>query len=349
MKDVRARMLAMLADGRFHSGQQLGDALGVSRSAVWKHVRTLEQRGLQIHAVSGRGYRLAHAVELLDQKQIFAAMDESARGAIAGLELFDALDSTNQYLMQAEPLATPGLHICMAEMQHAGRGRRGRSWESPFACNLYLSMLWRGEDVGPYVSGLGLAMASAVLETMQDFGVEGVGLKWPNDILIQGHKVAGMLIDMQSENAGGVRLVIGVGVNVDMSSVSQESDKNIDQPWTDMQTHTKTQLSRNAIAGVLITRMTHALDECLSGGQQYLERWRQHDILKGHDVDVQLAGEQFSGLAAGIDDRGALLVKTASGLRRLYSGDVSVRRSGHTGHVGQNHEGQNKENHEVID
>jgi BirA family biotin operon repressor/biotin-[acetyl-CoA-carboxylase] ligase len=315
-------LLRILADGQFHSGEVLGQALGISRAGVWKHLRALKARGIDICSIPGKGHRLAAPIELLSEAQIRAALAAPALARLGGLELHQHIDSTNSELRR-RAAALPSAFVCLAEGQSAGRGRYSRAWASPYARNLYLSLLWRFDSGPDALTGLSLAVGVAVLRALRRLGITGVGLKWPNDLVWRGAKCAGALSEMTGESCGNCSVVIGVGVNVDMP---RPLGAAITQPWTDLRTISGQPVSRNRLAGMLISELIEALaafeDTSLA---TVLDEWRQHDILNGHPVVVTLAHGDETGVARGIDAGGALLVESGGGIKRYLSGDVSVR------------------------
>jgi BirA family biotin operon repressor/biotin-[acetyl-CoA-carboxylase] ligase len=214
--------------------------------------------------------------------------------------------------------------VCLAELQHAGRGRRGRLWVSPFAANLYLSLLWRSAAGAAALGGLSLVAGLAVLRSLRAFGIDSAGLKWPNDILVGRAKLAGILIDVVGESSGPCAVIIGVGINVAMPAPAAAG---IDQAWTDLQTASgRTGISRNHLAACLLDHMLPAVAAFEAEGlHPFLEEWRCHDLVDGRDVDLRLANEVICGTARGVDASGALLVDTDTGRRRFASGEVSVR------------------------
>jgi len=321
---LRRRLLQLLSDGQFHSGEALGVTLGVSRMAVWKHLKALRELGVDCEIVRGKGYRLPAATELLDDAAIVAGANAGTRSALAAVDIQLAVDSTNNRLREQALQGAPAGSVCLAEMQHAGRGRHGRAWVSPFAANLYLSLLWRSTAGAASLGGLSLVTGIAVLRSLHDFGVDSAGLKWPNDILADSAKLAGILIDVVGESSGPCAVIIGVGVNVAMP---QPAAANIDQTWTDLQTLTgHADISRNRLAARLLDHVLPAVAEFEAQGlQPFLEEWHRHDIVSGRDVDLRLATGVIRGTARGIDAGGALLVDTAAGRRRFVSGEVSVR------------------------
>lgn len=322
---TKLALLKILADGRFHSGEALGARLGVSRTAVWKQIQTLQQLGIECHSVSGKGYRLAQPVELLDREAILAAMQESGRGLLSTLELYPEIHSSNRHLMERLGQGLTAGHACMVERQLAGRGRRGRSWVSPFARNIYLSFYWRFEMSPQLLSGLGLALGTGVVRALCQLGVDDASLKWPNDVLWRGRKLAGILLEMSGENAGPYHVVVGVGMNVNMAGHAAD----IDQPWVDLHSIAAEPPSRNRAAGVLLSQLLQVAHQFQhSGLAPFLEEWHAADACAGREVLIHQADQCIAGRAAGVDASGAILIETDSGLRRFHSGDVSLRLQG---------------------
>ncbi len=314
------KLLTILADGRFHSGESLGAALGVSRSAVWKQVKALKARGVACDAVSGKGYRLALPLELLDQARLCSFMDEGAQQLLSGLEIHQQIPSTNRHLMERLGGIAPG-HACFAEQQSAGRGRRGRPWVSPYGRNIYLSLYWRYSLSPSELSAL--AVGVAVVETLQQLGLADACLKWPNDLLWQQRKLAGILLEMAGESAGPYHVVVGVGLNVDMC---RQQSGQIDQPWVDLRAALGREVSRNQVAGMLLGSLLVALARYeREGFCAFVDRWRQLDAFAGQRVVLQMPNGSVSGIARGVDRSGALLLETAEGLRPFHSGEVSLR------------------------
>lgn len=322
MSETRQRLLALLADGEFHSGEALGEALGVSRAGVWKHIEALGELGLDVFRVRGRGYRLSHPLELLDESRIRKALDPDTIRRIDELRIFASVDSTNAELMRARE-DDSSVTVCLAEHQAAGRGRRGRAWLSPFGSNIYLSLSWPFEQLPPDFAALSLAMGVGARRAMARLGVGGVGLKWPNDIYLDDRKLGGILLEMRGEPPGACRLVAGVGINVMLPDSSQAG---IDQPWTDLHRE-GFEVSRNELAAMLVNEWTGVLDEYASRGfSGFADQWHEADILAGHPVTVLDREAEWQGLARGVASDGALEVEVAGDIRRVVVGDVSLRK-----------------------
>ena len=317
-------LLAILGDGQFHSGNELGAALGYTRSAIWKAVRQLQALGVDVFSVRGKGYRLANPLELLDRERIWASLEPSSRTLLHNLEVHFELDSTNRYLLLRPPVAIDRGAACLAEYQSAGRGRRGRNWISPLGANLYLSLGWGFASGAAQLSGLSLAVAIAVVRALDKIGVQGAGVKWPNDIYHQRRKLAGILLELRGEAEGPCYVVIGIGINHYLSPQAREQ---ISQPCTDIASLDKP-VSRNQLAATLLDQLLVVMREYSSQGlAPFLSEWRQLDVFAGQEVCLQTAQETIAGIVQGIDAQGALLLDCAGQLRRFHSGDVSLRAS----------------------
>lgn len=323
-------LLRLLSDGRFHSGERLGSALGVGRAAVWKALRALRGAGFEIDAVPGRGYRLAEPLELLDAEAIRRVLSPDARERIRTVAVHHEIDSTNSELLRSAS-SLPSGSVVLAESQRAGRGRLGRAWVSPCARNLYLSLLWRFARGPEALAGLPLVVGLAVLRALDELKVRDAGLKWPNDIVWRDAKLAGTLIELSGESGGETVAVIGIGINVTMPPRMAEG--RIDQSWADASTACGEPVSRNALAARVLDCLATMLPvfEC-DGLAAFLDAWSARDALRGRPVRVRTAADgERHGIARGVDPSGALLVEEAGVVRRYLSGEVSVRVAAQTG------------------
>lgn len=327
ISDSQKQILALLADGEFHSGAELAGALGVSRSAVWKHLHALEALDLRPAAVSGKGYRLSRPLELLDSARILGEIGASKRALISKLEIHDQIDSTNSYLSRQALQHAPSGFVCLAERQSAGKGRRGRQWLSPYGGNVLLSILWRFQQGPSALSALSLAIGVAAIRALRQLGIDKAGLKWPNDIYSEGKKLGGILIEVAGENDGPCYAVTGIGLNL---FLPEEDAQAIDQPWTDLSRIAGgPAISRNRLAGVLLEQLLTVLaDYEHTGLSAYLEEWRGYDCLRGESASIFIGNQQFDGTLEGIDAQGLLLLRDEEQrLRAFASGEVSFRRA----------------------
>ncbi|UYB52157.1 bifunctional biotin--[acetyl-CoA-carboxylase] ligase/biotin operon repressor BirA [Xanthomonas sp. AM6] len=316
-------LLARLSQGRL-SGDALARSFGLTRAAVWKRIQGLRAAGVEIDGRAGEGYGLARPLELLQAERIGAALAPAARAELAGLEIAWSLASSNSTLL-ARPAPARGSEVLLAERQTGGRGRRGRVWASPLAAHLYLSVA-RGFGGGlGRLGGLSLAAGVAVAEALRAAGFATVGLKWPNDLLADGRKLGGLLVEGGGEFAGPARAVIGLGLNVRMPAASAAA---IDQPWTDLATlaGAEAAVSRNAIAAAVLSHLLPALALFDAQGlAPFLPRYAALDLLAGRAIRIDEGGVAREGVALGLADDGALRVAFADGERPLHAGEVSVR------------------------
>jgi BirA family biotin operon repressor/biotin-[acetyl-CoA-carboxylase] ligase len=323
--ELRHRIIHLLADGRFHSGEELARVYGISRAAVWKHIQILKGwLQMDIHSVRGRGYRLERALELLAEEEILAAMTAEGRSRLQQLELHHDIDSTNGYLLERSLDGGASGHACLAERQSAGRGRRGRRWVSPYGSSIYLSILWRF-PVGPaQLGGLSLAAGLTVARCLADLGFEGIGLKWPNDVLCNGRKLAGLLLEVAGEAEGPSRVVLGLGLNV---ALGEREGKEIDQPWIDLKRlAADRELSRNRLAGQLLSNLLDTLARYQQEGlDPWVGDWPHFDLYHGKPVTLTMGERKIEGIHRGIDSSGALLLEHQGEITSYHGGEVSLR------------------------
>ncbi|NKN32409.1 bifunctional biotin--[acetyl-CoA-carboxylase] ligase/biotin operon repressor BirA [Marichromatium bheemlicum] len=324
--DRQIALIRLLADGEVHSGEAIAAHLGITRAAVWKALRKAAERfGLALESVRGRGYRLAQPLELLERERLLAAMSEQGRAALARLEIHDQIDSTNAWLMREAAVGAHSATLCLAEQQSAGRGRRGRTWVSPFGVNLYGSLLWRSPLAPAALGASSLVAGVVVAEQLAALGVEGVALKWPNDVLWERRKLAGLLLEVAGESQGPSHLVVGIGINLRMAAAQGTA---IDQPWAALVEALPDGIEgmRNVLAGRLAEALLAALaDYERAGLDPFLERWSRFDAFLGRAVGLHFGERVISGRYDGIESDGSLRLETADGLRRFQAGEVSLR------------------------
>jgi len=311
-------LLKLLKDGRFHSGQALGVALGVSRSAVWKQLQHLEaELGLSIHKVRGRGYQLATPLTLLDP----VAIKDKAPTCDWPIFVFDSIDSTNAEALRAIERGQATPFLVLAERQTAGRGRRGRKWVSPFAENIYYSLVLRIEGGMRQLEGLSLVVGLAVMQALRALGVPGVGLKWPNDVLVGQKKIAGILLELVGDPADVCHVVLGVGINVNMQITDE-----VDQLWTSMRLESGKVFDRNQLVSELGSMLQIYLARHQLGGFSSIQsEWEQNHLWQGKPVSLIAGVNQIDGEVLGIDSQGALRLKV-NGVEKVFSGgELSLR------------------------
>lgn len=327
LDQVQIRLIRILADGHFHSGAELGSCLGMSRPAISQRVKKMEKMGLTVHAVKGRGYRLVEPLSLLDSNVVREQMQSEALALMAGFRTCLITKSTNIDVMSLN--GRSGYQVLASEHQTEGRGRRGRGWQQRFGSSVTFSVMKSYALSLSQVSQLSLWSAVAVAEYLSSAFDDDIWIKWPNDIYVRNKKLAGILLEAQTEPDGFVKLVIGIGIN---GSRILLNDQGIDQPWVSLSDlrprPSGGELSRNEIMAGLLSQLLPALEIAAqpdSSGLQ--ERWQKYDRLAGHKVRVTgFHGEQ-EGICKGISESGELLLDLNGELHKLNSGEVSVRLS----------------------
>lgn len=321
-EDDLLRLVDALAPGEWQSGEALAIASGMTRAGLAKRMAHLRDWGLHIESKFGQGYRLARPLERLDPQRLRGAVPQDLR-----VDVYPLVDSTNRVLMDADPAEDP--QAVLAEHQTAGRGRRGRDWRSPFGANLYLSTAWTFPMWPQQLPALSLAVGVVCARALHATGVDGIRLKWPNDLWVAERKLGGILIEQRGESTGTCRVIVGVGINV---SMDKSQAGGIDQPWITvdeaLQRAGRAPVSRNDLAAELL----HGLHECLArytvkGFEPYRHEWLGLDALRDREVHVPDTDPKVRGIGRGIDAQGAFLIETPQGLKALHGGDVSLRAS----------------------
>ncbi|RKZ52342.1 MAG: biotin--[acetyl-CoA-carboxylase] ligase [Candidatus Parabeggiatoa sp. nov. 3] len=317
------RVLQILADGQVHTAEQLNQYLSLGLGELEQALNTLITYGIRFHSKADNTYQLTEALELLERSRILAALPRETRQLMADLEIHSVLDSTNRHLLTQQHLTMPC--VCLAEYQTAGRGRQGRQWVSPYASGLCLSLKQRYVALNEPLGGLSIALGVTVARALHRLGASDVGLKWPNDVLWRGRKLAGLLLE--SRWRMDCEIVIGIGINVKMPPVETP---NIAQPWVDLYTVLGHSISRNALAAMLIEQCLQTLISYPQVGlAAFRPDWHDFDLSYGHTVTLShdKRGERVTvtGTALGIDEQGALLLEVGNTIQRYVYGEVSLR------------------------
>jgi len=312
---VPLALVSILADGEFHSGEQLGETLGMSRAAINKHIQTLKDWGLDVFTVTGKGYSLSAPLQLLNEESIALQLDKHR------VSVIPVIDSTNQYLLDRMDLLQSG-DACVAEYQQAGRGRRGRQWFSPFGSNLYLSMFWRLEQGPAAAMGLSLVIGIVMAEVLQELGAKDVRVKWPNDLYLQDRKLAGILVELTGKTGDAANLVIGAGINLAMRSPDASV---VNQGWINLQ-EAGINIDRNALTAMLVNKLRRTLlDFERDGLTPFLERWAALDNFINRPVKLLIGDREVLGIARGIDQQGGLLLEQDGITKSWVGGEISLR------------------------
>lgn len=306
----------LLADGETHSGSKLGARLGLSRAAIWKRVKKLQEQGIEIITVPGKGYRLARPANFIDV--------EFLRKQATGFEdvhLHEKIDSTNAEIKR---LIKQGClrRLVIAEEQTAGMGRRGRRWASPYAANVYLSLAWPVTRGVAQLEGLSLVIGLAVYRTLKPHLSHELGLKWPNDVLVGDRKISGILIELMGDPADSCFAVIGIGINVNQAVDVEE----IANPWTSVLLETGQAADRNQLIADLLANLDFLLEQQANQGFAVLrEDWQAAHLWQGRKVALSFADKEIEGVVQGVNNKGELGLLLDDGVRYFAGGEISVR------------------------
>ena len=313
--------LRRLADGKFHSGERIARSLGRSRATLSEALKRAPELGISIFSVPGRGYRLAEPIEFLDQAEVSRALGDAG----VRLDVVDEVDSTSTRLMSMAASGAPSGTCLAAEWQSAGRGRRGRSWISSVGGSITFSLLWRFERGAGHLAGLSLAVGAAVARAPHRWPKARVQVKWPNDVVIDFRKVAGILVETQGDLQGPSVAVVGVGVNYRLADRTLE---RIDQAVTDVAHNAPRAPSRNALLASLLAELAATLRRFEAGGfAPERDAWRALHAYHGRPVRVLPASEPpYDALVSDIAPDGALIVTLPDGRSlSLASAEISLR------------------------
>lgn len=318
-------LLGLLADAQYHSGEELGEQLNISRAAVWKYIKRIDDLGLSLESVKGKGYRLLNPVELLDENKIKSFLSDEILRCLADIHLFPEIDSTNGFLLKQPHIVS---QVCIAEKQIAGRGRRGRTWISPFAQNIYFSLGWRFASGITALKGLSLLVGCVIVRVLKQLGFRDVGLKWPNDVLVNTKKLAGVLVEIRGDLAGDCELVIGIGLNYCMQDSVADA---IAQPWVDLQQLADIEAvnlpSRNHLVASLISELLTVLQDYEEKTfSEYKAEWEAYNVYQGKKIELVLANSRLLGKCLGVDNDGAVILEDVNNqLHYLHGGEISLR------------------------
>jgi BirA family biotin operon repressor/biotin-[acetyl-CoA-carboxylase] ligase len=322
--DIRQQLITLLADGSYHSGETLGAALQISRSAVWKQLQWFNDAGIELERCKRRGYRIPGGLSLLDAKTIHQQLCPAASVLLSHLEILSQIDSTNELAMQRARQGDASGSVFLAEMQTAGKGRRGRVWTSPFGRNIYLSTIQGFTGGVAAAEGLSLVVGVAVVQSLQGVGIEGLSLKWPNDILWHGQKLGGILLEIGGDPAGDFDVIVGLGLNVNMPAIE---GREIGQDWVSLATIAAERIDRSELVATLLNGLLPVLASFeVEGFARYRDAWQALDCFFGETVTLMVGDNAIVGIARGVSSSGALLLETDKGMREYSGGEISVRK-----------------------
>ena len=321
-KPLTFALLRRLADGEFHSGEVLARQFGVTRATVCNALHDVGHLGLTLYSVRGRGYRLARPLQWLDAALIRDRLGAASDGL--HIEILDHASSSNALLLQRSSQGAPGGTVLAVEWQTAGRGRLGRTWHSGLGDTLTFSLLWRFDGGLATLSGLSLAVGVAMMRALHELGIAGAGLKWPNDVLLNDGKLAGILIEAQGDMLGPSAVVIGIGLNLTVPEALREL---IGQPASDLTSLDLPQAERNQVLAVSLKHLAAVLHGFSHGGFAPLrDEWERHHVFQGRTVKILMPdGSHVSGTVLGVTDDGVLRLLTGQGEQLFNAGEVSLR------------------------
>jgi BirA family biotin operon repressor/biotin-[acetyl-CoA-carboxylase] ligase len=322
MGDARFSLLRILADGRFHSGERLGRSLRVSGAGVLDLVRRLEDLGLRVSRVRGRGFRVAENPDLIETDILAARLNEVSPEL--RLEVLDECPSTNTLLAERAAAGAPHGTVLVCEHQSAGRGQRGNLWASRVGGSLAFSILWRFAQGAGTFGGLSLAMAVGSARALERLGIRGVQVKWPNDLVLKGRKLGGILIELSGDVRGPSAAIVGVGINV---RLNRPMRGRIRSPAADIASQGGIAPSRTALLGALLPSLAESLAQfSREGFSPFREEWLRLHAWRGRRVALSTADRRVAeGKIVGIAEDGALMLASARGVERFHSGELSLR------------------------
>jgi BirA family transcriptional regulator, biotin operon repressor / biotin---[acetyl-CoA-carboxylase] ligase len=317
---TQRQLLKALCNGEFQSGQRLAEMLGLSRTAIANHIAQLQALGLDIYKVKGRGYCLAQPLTLLDAAKI----SQLRQQLCPAIMVQNITDSTNSQLMHkvSHGLVTEPGSTLVAEAQTAGRGRRGKNWYSPFGASLYFSMYWRLEQGIQAAMGLSLVVGIALVRLLQQHYNVTAKIKWPNDVYVDDQKLAGILVELSGQAHAACDVIVGVGLNI---CLPQQALNHIDQQYTDLTTVTNLEINRNALVANLQQQLISMLRQFNQAGfASFTEEFNLHNQYRFKRVKLT-GSHEVTGTCLGVDQQGALLIETASGVQTYFGGELSLR------------------------
>ena len=304
MKELHSNLIKIidcLNDGSFHSGDEIGKKIGITRSAVWKAIKKLEFYGIAIDSVKNKGYALKEPLALLDQQRIKKQLKTTNRSL--DIKVLASINSTNDYLR--EQPASQKIRVCIAETQTQGRGRLNRCWYSPFGKNIYFSCRYPFQKDISEMAGLSLVVGLVMLKTIREFITDSqLAVQWPCHIVWNNKKLAGTLIELNAEANGRCEAIIGIGVNINLLAVDGRF------PWVSMQQILGKYLDRNAVCIALANHLIQYLQKFEQQGfSPFKQEWLDNDGLFNQVISLQISGENVSGQVKGINDLGHLLLQ----------------------------------------
>ncbi len=311
------KIVNLLNDGSFHDGTSLGNKLNITRAAIWKLIKKLEDYGVEIESVKGKGYRLIEPLILFKKSKIKQHTKEKF-----SIEIFETITSTMDYFKESHD--HKNVKVCLAELQTAGRGRFNRKWHTPFAQNLALSVCYPFAKDISQLAGLSIIVGISICQSLKVYQLsERLKLKWPNDIIYDDKKLGGVLIEIEGETNGWCNAIIGIGLNANLQNCSSQM---IPQPWTSLRTITGKYIDRNFLCGTLIKNLLNNLEKFAKEGlSPFMPTWKTYDYLYGKKITIENFNKKLTGIAQGINTNGHLLLQQRNKkIIECSSGDASI-------------------------
>lgn len=310
-------------ENNYISGQKISNALGVSRTAIWKRIKNLREMGYEIGASPRAGYRLISCPDILLPIEIKPYLE--TEGIARKIHYFQRIDSTNSMAYQLAMQGAKEGEIVIAESQEKGRGRLGRKWFSPPYLNLYISIILRPEIMPNQASIITLLSAVATAEAIKRYSDITPSIKWPNDILVKGRKVAGLLNEVNSEIDRIHFVILGIGINLNINK--KEFPRDIREHATSLKIETGREISRKEFTGLLLREIEYWYKKFLKeGSQPIIDAWRRWADIKERVVKVSSFKETFIGKAIDIDSDGALMIEHNGMIKKVIAGDIEYVR-----------------------
>lgn len=306
------KLIEILADGNFHSGEELASDFGITRAGINKYIKVLREWGIELSSIQGKGYSLKKPMDLFNKSKI-----DQYYQADSHVEILPIIDSTNQYMLDKIPDLKSG-DCCIAEFQSKARGRRGRQWFSPFGTNLYFSMYWRLDQGIAAAMGLSLVVGIVVTQALRELSGQDIKVKWPNDLYLNDQKLAGILVELAGKTGDCAHVVIGIGVNLNMTN----PDTNIvNQKWANLGN-----INRNLLVAKIAKTLRENLEEFEKNGLAFfIDDWNHLDNFIHRPVKLLIGDDVIRGVAKGINDQGALLLEQNGKIQAYVGGEISLR------------------------
>ncbi|MCT4781778.1 biotin--[acetyl-CoA-carboxylase] ligase [Exiguobacterium himgiriensis] len=317
MASTRGRVLSLLQDGAVWSGQELARQLNISRTAIWKHIETLKQDGYAIETIPRKGYQLLEQNDRFDE----TAFVSVRRGRFGQhVHAYDQVDTTQRIAHELAQRGAMEGTIVISEEQTAGRGQLGRNWYNPSRVNIAASIILRPELPIRDASKLTLMAASAFARSLQREGIDAT-IKWPNDLLLNGKKIGGILTEMQTEGDRIQAVILGFGFNVNGDTIPEE----LLHRATSLKRETGVIHRRSELLARLLEDLESEYELFLETGFRPIqEHWLQNAAYLNETISLKTAGKTKTGVMRGISPEGALLLETEAGVEPIYSAEIAV-------------------------